>query len=395
MQLLILAATAATLALLSWRSAQTRRALLVAADAEWSEAATALGLQRTEDGSLRGEVRGVHLHVERAGRGWRASAELADPAHISVTARPDFPTWPGGPPLLTVGDDFFDEELVLRGDPGTVLAVLDGNTRAALRLAMSPWLSVSKGAVLRQSGSVGDDLVEQLDGAVRLAELFGAPDDEARALAYRARRDRVGDVRLHAVRVLFAKHADHAETHELFAELLAADADDPRLVEALQAATASQASALAGRIGELASGEAGPVALEACIRLAVDPGPDAVRDALPDPGAARAATAFGHATLVADLLAHPPTVALVAAIGELAGVDAVAPLDAAVGDADRELARALRAAIARIQDRAQGSRGALTAADPALLGGQLEVADDRGGLAVIETEARTRTASTR
>jgi HEAT repeat protein len=235
----------------------------------WRAAARVLGLKDLSEpmpSSLAGWSGARQVCFEYSGEGNGRGTWLVLAGDSGITLRPEtreLRAWKAlGNSEIQIGDPAFDDEFYIEGGRTEVLrAVLDVETRAALRELFKGPLQPSRGlgslsvavrivqgellVQLRDADYVGQParLVEAVKELLEVAARLDQPPDLAARIAENTRREPEWRVRLENVSLLAEKFPHHAATREA----LEAARSDPRPEVRLAAA--------------LASGEDGPATL--------------------------------------------------------------------------------------------------------------------------------------
>jgi hypothetical protein len=321
-----------------------------------------------------------------------------------------------GSPEIQLGDDEFDRELFVQGEPTAVRALLGADLRRRILRAFggrvrddSRWapappvvdrLQVAAGSLVAElhdtSSLAADPLEVTLAGLLDIARLLQGPGDTRAALARNASSDPAPGVRLQNLRVLVREYGSAPET----AAVLAAAADDENQQVRLEAAIARGPDGRAALLSLAAEGWTDDaVAARALDAIGGQVPQDRAADVL-----AHALQSGKHATALACLRAlgrsgpdaapllwrsvdHArPAIALAAveALGAAGAADDVPRLRALEQGASRALITAARQAVASIQVRLTGaSPGQLTLAGGEAAG-SVSLADDAVGRVALE-----------
>jgi HEAT repeat protein len=207
--------------------------------ADWRAAAAACGLENVAAASSLGERRleGAHAglgvvlrtYVPRngAGDGTRIVVSGIAP-HLELRAQQGRSGFLGrlvGEGDILIGDDAFDAEFIVWGDPLTALALLDSETRRRAAALLRPRAaeSAQDGASLAAgmlAAQCADDPVETraarpttlLTEMLGLAERLAVTTPREERIAENARADPLGGVRLRNLTALMRERTDHPAT---------------------------------------------------------------------------------------------------------------------------------------------------------------------------------------
>ncbi|MCC6619889.1 MAG: HEAT repeat domain-containing protein [Deltaproteobacteria bacterium] len=375
------------------------------ANAELALLERELGLRRDGEESWRGEVDGLGLAIAWVRqKSSKKSASIYE-LHVTITGLPrevhlgaegfvarltkrDLDQVHGLD--IPIGDPTFDGAVKVKGDASAALALLDAETRDALRQAVADGWILADGAWRHVSHGVSS-VYEHVKRGLELARLVrSASGDVPARLAARAVDEPLPGVRGRALELLLAEHR-HAPTSAPAFEAATMDVPENRLIVARGLPDLASLLALARgdrqpesiRVGALdalvervadvmGEGRASTVALVEGWMTSATP---ALRRA-----AARALgrlpTENAEALLVAALADTDDDVQLEAvralgAIGTVAAVPALVPLrERLLGS---ELKSAAQAATLAIRARSRAEAGALALAEDA---GALALAED-------------------
>lgn len=214
---LIIAGLAGALGLFTWGYNSVRRS--------WVDAASRLGL--VMDGSaldISGIIDDCVVKI--------TSTFPSRSSHTEIVLRPE-PPLPAGLALgpegvfqtvvktvtgrdVEIGDEAFDDKVVVQGDPAMLCAVLDPANRRLISKAVGEGLVVDGGEVRIRLWKTVTDAAE-LESLVRRAlavrrRLRVEPREVPKALVERVRRDPLPDVRQRAFDLLFERYPDRPET---------------------------------------------------------------------------------------------------------------------------------------------------------------------------------------
>jgi HEAT repeat protein len=339
--------------------------------------------------------------------------------------------WRGGKEI-EIGDRFFDESFWVTGVPTAVRAALDFDTRRLLvGLSARASVTLTSGTFRADVRGIPSEARAPLAEMLQVAQRLAQPLDVPSALARNVQHDKHPEVRLQNLLSLLREFPEHPSTAHALGTA-ATDADpEVRLRAAmtmgnqrneilLQLARDSKvddgcAARAIHALGRNLSAESALTHLQwarkaertattqACIQALglhrAEEAVDVLRNVMHTddvPAAVHAAQALGRiATLQAqrvllDVLRSTRTTVAVAAataLGECASIDAVMPLrETARLHGGKELARAVRQAVAQIQARAggQASPGRLSLSDAAT--GQVSLASEAGQLSLPAAE---------
>ena len=304
---------------------------------------------------------------------------------------------------IQTGHDGFDADFLIVSDGAVAHAVLDADTRGALRRlfgAHDP-ITLAAGTLsvdfARNTTLNAVDLEQILDLAQRLVE----PDDVGARIARNALEDRVDGVRRRCLLALLEGYGGHAATRDTVRRACADASEDVRL----EAALASGEEGLPVLRALASSGESEACAArairalgarldEAETRRLLERGLDRRRlavtiaciEALGEPGRGSAAVEellIGRCLGDADQGVRS---AAAVALGRTGTVAAVLPLQAAARETGGALGRAMQDAAREIQSRLLGAeRGQLTVSSAE--GGTVTLAAEGGELSPPEPDA--------
>jgi hypothetical protein len=268
---------------------------------------------------------------------------------------------------LQVGDQAFDDAVMIRGPELDLRSRLDAPARAAIRAAVQQGTSLNSGTFSYQRTGYFTDpaepirLIESMTEALKA--LRSGEGTQAERLLQIARQDPSVGVRINAIEALVAHHASHPELPATLHHAL--DERDPSLV--LTAArllkTRDPSSCLEAMLRLITQHERTPASVQALRLVAqLDPSHAILRERQEE--------------LLTALQQDEATALLAAeALGFYAGVEVVQGLMPLTSGLSRSatLKQAAREAIELIQKRSGGERGGLSLAQTAGHDGGLEL----------------------
>jgi hypothetical protein len=317
--------------------------------------------------------------------------------------------------VLETGDKEFDGAIEALGPPDQVHALLDAETRKALRELLGGTVRVGQllleGGELRvdvpTTGFAGEHpgLPQAAHAVAALSRRLAAPEPVRERLAANARHDPVAGVRLQSLLALVGLHPDdafmaaelRAATSDRDAEVrlragIALGKDGREVLLALAADTAAEDRCSARAIEALGRDFPAEQARAQLARACRD-----ARRAPLRPDSLRACIAVlgrrggAEVTLINALdLGHEQVrVAVAEALGAVGSAAAVLPLKEAAERHGGALQSAARNAIAEIQSRLTGSPGELSLAEGEA--GHVSLADDASGRVSLPGASPSRT----
>jgi hypothetical protein len=308
---------------------------------------------------------------------------------------------------IRIGDDAFDGDFLIQGDPRMAHALLDTEARASLRrlytVAESAGLGDGRLVADHSEDTAGSYLADVLEQALDAAQRLVEPEDVAARIARNAVEDRAERVRRQCLRALLAHHRDHALTRETLRRACRDPGEDIRLEAALALeeeghpvlralASAAVGEGCAARaitgLGEGLEATEALSLLEQSLERRRDQVAVACLETLGRREPATVPTGL-EPVLLQRALVHPAEdlrVAAAAALGRVGTVAAVLPLQEAAQRAGGAARRAMQGAARAIQSRLTGAeRGQLTVAGAeggtvtlASEGGQVSLPDPNG-----------------
>jgi hypothetical protein len=339
--------------------------------------------------------------------------------------------WRGGKEI-EIGDHFFDQSFWVTGVPTAVRAALDFDTRRLLvGLSARASVTLTGGSFWADVRGIPAEARAPLSEMLVVARRLVEPLDIPSALARNARHDKYGDVRLQNLLILLREFPEHPSTADALSTAATDESPEVRLRAALTMGNQGQEILLAlardarvddgcaaraiDALGRNLSVESATAQLQwarraertataqACIQVLglhrAAESVDVLRNVIHTdevPVAVHAAQALGRIAapqaqrVLFDVLRSTRTTVAVAAataLGECASIDAVMPLRETVRlHGGKELERAVRQAVARIQARAggQASPGRLSLSDAEA--GQVSLASEAGQLSLPAAE---------
>jgi hypothetical protein len=321
-----------------------------------------------------------------------------------------------GQARIPFGDPDFDKEVCVLGTPEVRYAVLDAENRAVLRaflngkLAEGDWVEDGQFTVRdgRLEAFLSDSFSdhpwrfsEAVQALVVLAHRLDPPADLPARLAENAQHEALAEVRLHDIALLADRYADTAVGREALHRACGDGNAEIRLTAALGLDEEGRNTLLEIATSQPVDEALASRAIEGLgTHLPLDRAVELLQDAL-KLGSLVIARACLHRLVESGSAAEQPLLAVVRhapddvqllaveGLGRIGTVAAVLPLRSAgeASDASRELHRASRLAIARIQARLSGAeQGQLSLASEDASGGlSLAAEDSSGQVSLAET----------